>query len=602
MTDDLAATIQKSLICPHLRFVNRATSNPKDRHRAIPDIYATHSNKTPEDEDLDNASSDPHSFTLEEDPFRDPNDVEIHDAKTFDIVNPSPSDSARLRQLSAWAYAQLKFQSRSFVFSVVLMEDSARLIRWDRSGAIVTERFVWTNPTDPLADFLGRFDRLSPEQRGHDPTSCTPTQEEATMARAAFAGSPSADVSPDEPLRKLTVRDDTTNKLHSFIVGSPQWCSRSLAGRATSGYVAFDIKTKYLVYLKDTWRIVGPGMQKEGDIYRRLHAKGVTHIAPMRCAGDVEGQRTRTQDFVSELWACGGAQIAEHQRYRIVLGVVGRPLDSFKSTFELCQAIADAVEGEFAFLNYDHDADHLPAHGQAYTLLKILHRDISAGNIIITDDGRGLLIDWDLCRDLNVPVTTKEPLTGTWQFISGTLLTDPTKEHQLSDDLESFVHVLAYHLVHHRPTGFISPKIESDVWYVYHRRFLIIEEDRVAGGLGKRDIFLSVALSPAGFRGHVPKPCAMLLRDLRHLFRDAFYADLDNVTKKIGRACIAALKTPKRVLDVFRTHLAEDGWPEADESQDGLVGESSRVSAGKRRAPMEKIEFIDPPKKRSREE
>jgi RIO-like serine/threonine protein kinase len=39
-----------------------------------------------------------------------------------------------------------------------------------------------------------------------------------------------------------------------------------------------------------------------------------------------------------------------------------------------------------------------PAHKQAYEWAKILHRDISAGNIILTDDGKGLLIDWDLCN------------------------------------------------------------------------------------------------------------------------------------------------------------------------------------------------------------
>ncbi|KAI0037327.1 hypothetical protein FA95DRAFT_168757 [Auriscalpium vulgare] len=36
--------------------------------------------------------------------------------------------------------------------------------------------------------------------------------------------------------------------------------------------------------------------------------------------------------------------------------------------------------------------------------------------------------------------------TGTWQFISGVRLLDPKKRHEFSDDLESFVHVLMYHL------------------------------------------------------------------------------------------------------------------------------------------------------------
>jgi thiamine kinase-like enzyme len=40
----------------------------------------------------------------------------------------------------------------------------------------------------------------------------------------------------------------------------------------------------------------------------------------------------------------------------------------------------------------------LTAHKQAYEWAKILHHDISAGNIILTDDRKGILIDWDLCN------------------------------------------------------------------------------------------------------------------------------------------------------------------------------------------------------------
>jgi RIO-like serine/threonine protein kinase len=38
------------------------------------------------------------------------------------------------------------------------------------------------------------------------------------------------------------------------------------------------------------------------------------------------------------------------------------------------------------------------AHKEAFEKARILHRDISVGNILITEDGRGILIDWDLCK------------------------------------------------------------------------------------------------------------------------------------------------------------------------------------------------------------
>jgi len=34
----------------------------------------------------------------------------------------------------------------------------------------------------------------------------------------------------------------------------------------------------------------------------------------------------------------------------------------------------------------------------AYEKAQILHRDVSAGNILIADDGSGMLIDWDLSK------------------------------------------------------------------------------------------------------------------------------------------------------------------------------------------------------------
>jgi len=37
------------------------------------------------------------------------------------------------------------------------------------------------------------------------------------------------------------------------------------------------------------------------------------------------------------------------------------------------------------------------AHNTAYYDAEILHRDISVGNIMISEGGREFLIDWDMC-------------------------------------------------------------------------------------------------------------------------------------------------------------------------------------------------------------
>ncbi|KAF8518123.1 hypothetical protein BU17DRAFT_30085, partial [Hysterangium stoloniferum] len=59
-------------------------------------------------------------------------------------------------------------------------------------------------------------------------------------------------------------------------------------------------------------------------------------------------------------------------------------------------------------------------HGDAYDKAKILHRDISSGNILITDTGGGLLIDWDLCKRLQDIYEGQAHIerTGTWQFMA----------------------------------------------------------------------------------------------------------------------------------------------------------------------------------------
>ena len=117
----------------------------------------------------------------------------------------------------------------------------------------------------------------------------------------------------------------------------------------------------------------------------------------------IPGHRTLTQDFVSN----SGAQrtqrtLRPHQHYRMVLGVVARDLMSFRSSWELVNAMGDALQGKWSFCIFLVTSLILRvmniAHKEAYESAGILHRDISAENILITDDGHGLLIDWDISK------------------------------------------------------------------------------------------------------------------------------------------------------------------------------------------------------------
>ncbi len=117
----------------------------------------------------------------------------------------------------------------------------------------------------------------------------------------------------------------------------------------------------------------------------------------------------------------------------------------------------------------------LIAHIYAWETHKILHRDISVHNILIyypqqsdgTEGGAiGLLSDWDLARterqlqqgpvlpwrSVSYHVSFKltpfisrfclQFVQGTWQYMSALLQFMPEKHYEVSDDLESFTHVL----------------------------------------------------------------------------------------------------------------------------------------------------------------
>jgi len=97
-------------------------------------------------------------------------------------------------------------------------------------------------------------------------------------------------------------------------------------------------------------------------VYRELHDAQVPNIPMLGPAGDVPfslghenivmipTQRTRTQDYVKgsglgHEWCPGRPRVDPLVHYRLVLETLGKPLNTFKSTRQLCEVIRDAIVG-----------------------------------------------------------------------------------------------------------------------------------------------------------------------------------------------------------------------------------------------------------------
>ncbi|KIM83758.1 hypothetical protein PILCRDRAFT_50863, partial [Piloderma croceum F 1598] len=77
-------------------------------------------------------------------------------------------------------------------------------------------------------------------------------------------------------------------------------------------------------------------------------------------------------------------------------------------------------------------------HDNAFNKARVLHHDISVGNILITK-GKEILIDWDLLKCIN-----KEPSKCDKQFMLASLVMNNNVLHTFVDDLESVFYVIIW--------------------------------------------------------------------------------------------------------------------------------------------------------------
>ncbi|TFY66858.1 hypothetical protein EVG20_g4238 [Dentipellis fragilis] len=545
-------------ICPDLEFVSTTKKEDKTFVYAMkPDISVI-----PRHRDADALPSDSESDTnwtnvelfierkrKEEDPFKDPSPKK--NRKDFQFLKDGDAPKESRGQMIAYAGAHFAMQFRAFCFSVCIIgTDKARLIRWDRGGAVVTERFSLVDKWDWLLEFFWRFNYLDSEGRGRDTSVVQATPEEVEMAKAFF---------PDEPtLHKIRIMDDRDHTDRYFLVARPTEYNISVCGRATRGFKAFDMEKKDMMWLKDSWRIDVTAIPKEYEIYKKLHEHKVSNIPDWRCGGDVEWQKTRTHEFQDSLWRCGEYTIMPHQHYRLVLEViVGRPLHEYRSTEELCRVILDA----------------LIALGEACSRAKVLHRDISGGNVLITEDGRGVLIDWDLSKEVKEGSTPRRDWrTGTWRFISIALLRQKRRKevHEHCDDLESILWLVTYYALRYQPAVaayFIGFETSLDTIF---DQAVEDKDGEVYGGDGKDSYLGGSILKSEDLNECLPPSLAGLLEDLRRIFRDAFIPN-PYMPAESRASARTSIQTMDAIRAVFEKRLLEENWPKDDGAVEPLL-------------------------------
>ncbi|KAI0822884.1 hypothetical protein BC628DRAFT_1455672 [Trametes gibbosa] len=401
--------------------------------------------------------------------------IEVKSTKIKDPYNDEhkdgTSDTAEgretLGQIMAYVKSTFDHQHLMFLFMVLIIEEDARILRVDRSGIFVTKKFNYKTDGAPLIEFFWRFARLSPEERGVDPTAERIERESdvARNVRAEIRHDPQDYVQnlfhqsvkdPNWPLWTLALTDERTGELRRYLVGRPHFKAEGVVGRATRGYIARDLDhpDKPPVYLKDAWRVVHEEIQKEGAVLDTLNKNNVLHVPTLLCHGDL-AQTTKSQDlwykYHPNVSTDAPSPLKKHEHYRLVVKEVGRPLADFRRGYELVFAIFCCLQGESSVLIFSR------SHALAYDL-GIIHRDISAGNILLygktgDDLWSGMLNDWELSKDVNSksPVARQPDRTGTWQFMSAHALNTPEKPIIITDELESFFHVLLYASVRFLP-------------------------------------------------------------------------------------------------------------------------------------------------------
>ncbi|KAL1724533.1 hypothetical protein EV715DRAFT_269032 [Schizophyllum commune] len=484
----------------------------------------------------------------------------VEDYLDFDIFDNSldlstltleATDKGRDVAKQAMAYLAKMHNRQHRLFSLFLFANAEyfRIIRMDRGGLVVSDKRPWdeSDRFRDLDDLLHRFDNLSPEGQGSDSTVRPVPKEDAVLeARARAALEPYVPPYKRElPVLEMKVPVDSgaTSGWCSFYVWAPERDAYGICTRATSSCPAWCPLEDKVFFLKDSWRPFHA--EREADVIRQLNEHGVRYAPALVCGGDLPDQQTVThlylgdEDHIGEDEACRPTPRVHHR----LVEHFYRPLWEFRSSKHLLQILNNACT----------------CHREAVEKCQKLHRDLSFRNIMWDDEKQeGILVDWDLCASTPSPADmaqdpTLNPFTqlpsqsglpnrtGTWLFMSSSLLKKPWKLHTVQDDLESLFWVALYMILLYFPCE------GMDVVPMIDKIFYEIETlDGTAIGGSKKDDFFDATGFAAFFDlpDSVSEPLAIWISMYRGMLSEwvkhnaqlmALHEELTAFEKKHGK-------------------------------------------------------------------
>jgi len=398
--------------------------------------------------------------------------------------NPSADIPSKARlDLGRYAREVLAAQdTRRFVLGFTLCGSFMRIWEFDRLGGIASEQFDINKDGLRFVSTILGFLWMSEEEVGFDPTIMTVQGQRFIEIE----------------------RDGTTERL---ILDGVMKRARCIAGRATTCWKAHrDEYPDALLVVKDSWQY--PERDDEGGLLREATDKGAVYVAryyhhetvrvrnadddiqnnvrkgldvtkatnyqedqsrlspSTSTAGPSRASRSRSITGRKRSSDQTGAPLPPSKRHhsasptkaasavlpnrvhrRIILSDYGIPIYEASSRQVLLAALADCIEG----------------HESLRQKAGLLHRDISIGNLMVSKDNRGFLIDLDLAiKAERVGVSGAKGKTGTRAFMAiGALLGE---QHSFMHDLESFFWVLFWICIHCDGPGEGKVVAEFDKW------------------------------------------------------------------------------------------------------------------------------------------